>query len=177
MDDSFKKEITSLIVKVGKGDERALISLYEKTAARLMSVALALLHNRQDAEDAVSETFVRIVRYASSYKKSDNGYGWLATITRNCVNDIFHKRRQHVNIDDIVFLGTDGGISEQAQDVAAALDKLNEEERKLIYLRYYCDITVRDIANELRQPRSTVMYKLQKAERKLRGLLCKRPDE
>lgn len=171
VDEVWKKRISELIVRVGKGDERSLVLLYKETAPRLMSIALALLRSKQDAEDAVSETFVRVVRYAAGFKRRDNGYGWLATITRNCANDILKKRREHINIDEVFGLTGSGGIDETRSDITAALGGLSEEERELIVMRYYGDITVRDIAKEQGQPRSTVMNKLQRAEEKLRKIL------
>ncbi|MDR0425905.1 MAG: sigma-70 family RNA polymerase sigma factor, partial [Clostridiales bacterium] len=59
----------------------------------------------------------------------------------------------------------------EALDIRSALGKLDREEKKLIYLRYYNDITVRDIAQMLGIPKSTVQYKLKSAEKKLREQL------
>lgn len=175
MDECAKNEISGLIKKVALGDENALILLYEKTAARLLSIATALTHNRSDAEDAVSETFIRVVKYAKSFYVNDNGYGWIATIARNCATDILKKRRPDVNVDDLFSLSSDSDFNDDKADIQAALNALDKEEQKLIYLYYYNDKTVRDIADMLNIPKSTVQYRITRVENKLKELL--RPPE
>ena len=172
MNDDEKKEINGLLVKVGDGDEQSLILLYKKVSQRLFGIVLGLLRNRQDAEDAVSETFVRIVKYAPGFKRNDNGYGWLATIARNCAVDILKQRRDFADIDAVFDLAAASPDVDADIDIDAAMSKLERQEREIVLLRYYGDITVRDIAKIIGLPKSTVMYKLQRAEDKLRTILA-----
>jgi RNA polymerase sigma-70 factor (ECF subfamily) len=166
-----KKLINNLVIAVGKSDEQSLILLYQAISGRLLSIAKGLLKNHQDAEDAVSEAFVRIVKYAPSYKKSNNAYGWAATILRNCAIDILKNKQIDTNIDDAYGLAAESEDIDTKIDIRAALFKLEEQEREILLLRYYGDLTVRDIAKKLNLPKSTVMNKLQQAEKKLLRLL------
>lgn len=170
MNDDEKKLINSLLVKVGEGDEQSLILLYKTVAQRLFSIVMGLLGNRQDAEDAVSETFVRIVKYAAGFKRNDNGYGWMATIARNCAVDILNSRHDFADIDDVFGLAAQSADVDADIDLAAAMNSLEPQEREIVLLRYYGDITVRDIAKKIGLPKSTVMYKLKQAEDKLRKI-------
>lgn len=171
MNDDEKKQINSLLIKVGGGDEQSLILLYKTVAQRLFSIAMGLLRNRQDAEDAVSETFVRIVRYAHGFKRNDNGYGWMATIARNCAVDILKQRHDYADIDEVFGLAAASADVDADLDIGAAMSSLEPQEREIVLLRYYGDITVRDIAKKIGLPKSTVMYKLKQAEDKLRKIL------
>lgn len=73
----------SWICRTGSGDRDAFCRLYERTGRILFSYALSLLHNREDAEDAVHDTFLKIRSAAHLYTPMGKPLAWMLTIERN----------------------------------------------------------------------------------------------
>ncbi|WP_244504589.1 sigma-70 family RNA polymerase sigma factor [Jannaschia faecimaris] len=79
------------------GDRAAFGHLYDATAAKLFGVALRVLGNRAEAEDALQDIYVKIWRNADRYRV--NGLSpitWLATVARNHCIDILRRKRAEV---------------------------------------------------------------------------------
>ena len=66
LDRTRSAQLEDWIDRTGKGEKDAFCSLYVQTKRILFSYALSILHNREDAEDAVQDTYLRI-RSASSW--------------------------------------------------------------------------------------------------------------
>ena len=175
MTETERQHINELIVDVAKGDKKSLGELFTLCYSGLFSVAKNITRSREGAEDVVQESFIKVVRSAETFKKKDNGYGWLCTIVRNTALSYVKKTGQHSkNIDECYELfdaSSDPGLTQQRAEIRAALDGLKPDERRLLYLKYYCDMTVRDIAAAENMKKSTVAYNITAAEKKLKELL------
>ena len=170
-----RETVGRMIKLVAGGDERALISIYDTVGGRLLSVAMGVTRNLQAAEDAVSESFIKVVNYASQFQ-GGNGYAWLCTIVRNTALNILKKEkyRQGGDIDGFFNL-TDGrdyaAASDTAIEVERAMKVLDSRERLCIWLKYFNDCTVREIADETKLSKSTVQDVIKQAEKKLKEYL------
>src|SRR5919198_924677 len=79
-----------LIERIGDGDRGAFETLYSRYARPLFGLALRRLGEREQAEDAVQETFASVWRSASSYRPERGpGAPWLYTVARNAIVDRF----------------------------------------------------------------------------------------
>ena len=123
-------------------DKTELKALYEK----LFQYCYSRLSDRDRAEDAVQETFLRFLEHPE-YQGSGKEQQYLYTIARNlCI--YAYRRRPHEELAEDV-------IDESAQDpshpdrmlLRAILDGLPEDERELIVLRYVSGLSVREIAS------------------------------
>ena len=96
------RQVNMCIVDISDGEISSLETLSSLVSARMLSVALSVLHNRVLAEDAVQDAFVKIVDNASRFNAGTNGYAWICKITQNCALNILRheRRRQTTNIDD-----------------------------------------------------------------------------
>lgn len=176
MTDDEKKLINGLIVNVAKGDKKSLGELFTLCYKGLFSVAKNITRSVQGAEDVLQETFIRVVRSAGTFRKKDNGYGWLCVITRNTAlnyrkkNGVYSEK----DIDECYELFDPASDPERAEEkiaLRAAFSALDPEGRRLLYLKYYCDMTVREIASAEGMKKSTVSYGILRAEEKLKELL------
>ena len=173
--ESERDAVGRMIKLVARGDERALISIYDTVGGRLLSVAMGVTRNLQAAEDAVSESFIKIVNYASQFQ-GGNGYAWLCTIVRNTALNILKKEkyRQGEDIDGFFNL-SDGrdfaSASDTAIEVERAMKVLDSRERLCVWLKYFNDYTVREIAEETKLGKSTVQEVIKRAEEKLKKYL------
>ena len=73
----------SLFSRIGAGEKDAFCELYEQISNIVFSYALSLLRNREDAEDAMQETFLKIRSAAHLYVPMGKPMAWIFTITRN----------------------------------------------------------------------------------------------
>ena len=124
-------ELAGLLARLALRDRAAFATLYDIAAPKLFGVCLRMLRDRQLAEDALQEVFVRIWRHAGDYRPPPpNGSGngsmaWLVTIARNHAIDVLRSRKsraagRHQPLDEIGELPTPGPDPEQAAISASA---------------------------------------------------------
>ncbi len=176
MTDAEVKQINNLISGVADGDEKSLCELYTLCYKGLFSVAKNITRERAAAEDVIQDVFVKVVRSAKSFKKKDNGYGWLCVITRNTALSYIKKNSLNSfdDIDECFALFDPDTCPEKTDErleIRSALENLSPPERKLLYLKYYCDMTVREIAAATGAKKSTAAYGILRAEEKLKEFL------
>ena len=73
----------TIFYRIGAGDKTAFCELYEKTRNAVFSYALSLLCNREDAEDAMQEAYLKIRSAAHLYQPMGKPMAWVFTIARN----------------------------------------------------------------------------------------------
>jgi RNA polymerase sigma-70 factor (ECF subfamily) len=76
LNDSEKESITRLVLRVARGDETALIEIYNLVGGRLLSVAMGITRDIHLAEDVLSESFLKISKYAHQFR-GGQGYYYL----------------------------------------------------------------------------------------------------
>lgn len=104
--------------------------------------------DRYLAEDIVQETYLRFWQ-SHSYEDSGKELAYLYTIARNLCVDEFRKPKTQA-IEDIPELKSDESYEPEKRingiDIDAALDKLSDELREIVMLRYTNDMAITDIA-------------------------------
>lgn len=147
---------------------------------RLFSAAVCICGNDKDAEDLVFRTLSHAVAKIGQYGKRSSFFSWLYSILAN-----FHRmdmRRKGFNA--LVFSEELPERKDPSPDPAESLDyqmesaivretteQLPESLREIIILRYFEDLSLREIAAMLKLPLSTVKFRLHFAKRKLRAKL------
>jgi len=140
--------------------------------------ACLILGNRADAEEAVQEAFLRAWRFRDSLTSVPSIKPWLYRVV---VNSCYSKLRQeiphrdHRSSDEPLGHmsgsaedpGTLAQQTEVAETVLAALHRLPASLRVPIVLRYYADLSERDIALAIGRRQGTVKSRLHEARRRL----------
>ncbi len=168
-------QLNALLSLLRKGNADALDDIYQAGGRRMYALARGIV-GPADADDVISESFLKIARGIRSFREDTNGYAWVMRIVRNTAFDFLRKRkvRAEENLDAFFHL-TDERYSpdrrEEALALEEALEKLSGAERKMIYYRYYLDFTVREIALETGMSKSAVARAALNAEEKLKKLL------
>jgi RNA polymerase sigma-70 factor (ECF subfamily) len=136
--------------------------------------AYLILGNRLDAEDAVQEAFLRAWRFRDSLAKQSSFKPWLYRVVVNTCNS---KLRQELPHRD--HRGSDGDLAGAttrddapsrialSSDVTRALGDLPLDLRIVIVLRYYADLSEREIAVAIGRKQGTVKSRLHEARRRL----------
>lgn len=107
--------------------------------------------NEHDAEDVVSDVFVKVFNGLSDFDENKASLStWIYTITRNAVIDYFRASKRLCELPEELYSedDTEQNIinAEMLERLADALERLNERERDIIVLHYYSGRTLKDIA-------------------------------
>lgn len=94
MTDDAKRQLNNLICAVADGDAESLDDIYVIAAKRMYVAALTIVGERAAAEDVVSDSFIKVARFAKKYKTQTDALGWLLKIVRNTALDYLRKRKR-----------------------------------------------------------------------------------
>ena len=132
-------------------------------------LAMSILKNSNDAEDAVSETVLTAYEHLSSLKKNDSFKAWMMTILVNVSKKMLRKKKRVVLYDDLGLFekSTDEGACEMWEAVLT----LNAKYAKVVILYYYEGFSTREIARILHIPEGTVKSRLSRARSKLQQII------
>ena len=132
--------------------------------------------NPQDAEDLVSCVFMKVFQKLDTFDESKASLStWIFTITRNTVYDFYGTRKDFSELPEDI--ADDGKIDENLlneemlEQLADALESLDERSRDLIILHYYSGLTLKEIADRMQMsyPNAKVIHK--KALRAMQAVL------
>lgn len=137
----------------------------------LLHIAYNLLRSEPDAEDAVQETFVRLVTRRPAFRDSEHEKAWLIRVTINIARNML-KASSRIRCTDGLpetAAPADGApAAEQSLDLLRAVLALPERYGTVVHLYYYEDMSIREIARALRLPAATVGTRLARARELLR---------
>ena len=167
MNDELRRDVNEILLKMYNGDLSAIDALYSKVSDRMFLVAMSFVHEKGAAEEVVQDSFLKIYRNIFMFRRHDNGYAWIMTIVRNvALNTIRKQKRQSaLSLDDFYSLAApEETHSDESGDLFNALKSLIKAEQQALWYRYYCDMTVRQVAVAMRLPKSTTVDLIKKAE-------------
>ncbi len=151
-----------LIQRVAGGDANAFEVLYHRYVRSVFGLALRRLGDRMRAEDAVQETFAAVWRSARTYR-AERGPGapWLYAVARNAIVDRARGRQEPPGeVPDAA--SSEPTPEERAETsyvswrVHRALSGLPDNEREVIELAYYAELSQSEVAQFLGIPLGTV---------------------
>jgi len=160
-------------------DLGAFEALYESHGPRMKSLALNLLGNRSDAEDAVQEAFLRAYKNRHSFRSDAALWTWVYRILLNACHDIGRGRAarrdsQTVEADAAIDLPTPAGDCPMRLTLQRAVDGLAPIYRDVFLLCEVEGYTHREVADMLEIPEGTSKGRLFEARRQLKLTLAGR---
>jgi RNA polymerase sigma-70 factor (ECF subfamily) len=160
------------IKRCQQGDREVFRHIVERYQKRAVAHALAILFNRDDAEDAVQEAFIDAFRAIATFDTSRTFYQWFYVLLRNRCYKMTARRRLTESIDEAVLVDPRPGVNNETRlALEKALQSLTREEREIIGLKYFSGLSYDELAVQLQIPRGTVMSRLFSARRRLKGQL------
>ena len=159
------------------GDCEQFEVLVRKYERELMGHALAFLGNREDALDAVQETFLRAFKTVASFRAGRKFYPWLYSILRNLCTDIYREKAKEEELEKMLWRPEEmcsdlAETDERTQLLWKALGSLSQEQREIIVLRHLEGKKYEEISELLDIASGTVMSRLSRARAALKELLC-----
>lgn len=157
-------------------DNQRFDDLYQKYAVIVFRTAYIFLLNKDDAEDIVQEVFIKYFISNKTFNDDDHEKAWILTVTANLSKNVLRsKSRQNLELDDtikIVDHKFDKAITNHL-DLEEAMKKLTANQRLVIYLFYYEQIPIKNIAKIMKSNENTVKSHLLRAKSKMKTYLEK----
>jgi RNA polymerase sigma-70 factor (ECF subfamily) len=157
--------------------------LYTEYASFMYKIAYKILDDKNSAEDAVQEAFVRILKYIDKKKETDCHIlkPLIVMITRNVSIDIYRKRKKQIDLsyEDIEETVPDSGLTTEeitieniiSNQIAAKIKELNPSYADIISLKYYYHYNIAEISGILNIAPDNVRTRLHRAKNSLLKLL------
>ena len=151
----------SLVKQYIQGNESCLEMLIKRHKNRLFTTIILIVKDSYIAEDIFQETFIKIIKNLKTGKYNEEGkfLPWAARIARNMAIDYFRKTKRMPTITDssgqdvfrTIKIKTENREqqiirSEKESLVRAAIEKLPAEQRQVLILRHYGDLSFKEIA-------------------------------
>lgn len=177
-----------------EGDAAAWRELIDAYSGRVFGLMLRQCRDRELAEELTQATFVQIVEKLGDYDEQGKFEAWLFRIAMNRLRDEMRRRKRHAVPTDFDGAPPDesGRLAGPARDAVSphaalaqqerigelmtAINRLNEADQQVIYMRYTADLSFQQIADALEQPLGTVLARGHRALKKLRDLMTEAED-
>jgi RNA polymerase sigma-70 factor (ECF subfamily) len=172
-----QRDLEQIIIGCKRGDEACFSQLIDIYAKRCFGYFYRLSGSREISEDLLSELFVKLVEKISSYRGGSFD-GWLFTMASNLFHDhLRFKQRQTRLLNgqgrrvQLQPTHSDGFNTDEFDELQGALGKLDSDVRELIMMRYYSQLSFKEISQSRGEPIGTTLSKLHRGMKRLRELM------
>jgi RNA polymerase sigma factor (sigma-70 family) len=165
---------------VRNGDASAFGTLVQSHQEAAFRAAYLILHDAQAAEDIAQDGFVRAFRQLHRFREEDPFRPWLLRIVTNlALNETRRRKRGLALLERFGRLAprTVPGpesvtvSTQEARDVWQAINRLPLDDRLILYLRYFLELSEADMARVIERPAGTVKSRLHRAGRRLKTII------
>lgn len=162
MQEYIKLADDELVKLFARGDNKAFDTLMKRHQTRVFSYIYSIVKNRDVADDLFQETFVKAITTIKQQRYSESGKfsAWISRIAHNLIIDYYRQEKSEnlvsaddgevdvlnrkdladINIEDVL-------VSEQIHaDVRRIIEALPENQREVLLMRYYRDMSFKEIA-------------------------------
>ncbi len=169
-------ELTKLAQRAKKGDDEAFEQLISSVREKLYRTAYAYVRNEQDALDIYQEAIYTAYVTIKKLKKPESFTSWITKILVFKAIDFIRKESRHFSTDDAEVFSTliePEHVDDlmHAMDLSVAFKYLGPKVKTIILLRYYHDLSVKEIAIIMNVPEGTIKSHLNRAKKELKPIL------
>ena len=155
-------DIDALLERVRAGDREAFMTVTRLYQRKVFVMAYSILRDREDALDAVQETFLRLYRKAGLYRPGSSFQGWLLQMAKNISIDHYRRNRKKrqewetsTPIDALPLAAAPGGEGDSAaadlrQAFARSVDTLAERQKMVFIMRHYNELQFQEISEAMK---------------------------
>ena len=186
---AMQTETTRLMLAARSGDREAFDRLCESVRELAFRLAQSLVGSRDDALDLAQEALLRTYRARESFREGEHFLPWFRRILRNTCYSWLRRHGklrargasagdEDQELGDWELADPDASVpldpllaEERGQAFRRALARLGANDREILVLRHYRELTYKELAHVLAIPEGTVMSRLFHARRRLREQL------
>jgi len=182
-------DLAQLVGLAKAGRTEAVEQLVDQYAARLYGLLYRMTGSAADAEDLLQDTYIKMLRGLAAYNEAGRFESWLFSIAANQARDWF---RRHNRAPVATVAATQAATQEDLEAAAGsteaegehrliqmeqedqlqrALAELSPAERQVVTLRFFSDLSFKEIAQVLQVPLGTALARAHRAIKHLRAKL------
>lgn len=170
-------DLGQIIAGCKDGEPESFSKLIDIYSGRLYGYFYRLTGSKETSDDLLSELFVKLVEKISRYRGGSFN-GWLFKIASNIFHDYLRDKQRQRKIlssrkEQLESEKQDGKerYDERFDNLQVQLGKLEEDTRELIMLRFYSQVSFKEIAAMRSEPIGTTLSKVHRGLKKLRELM------
>ena len=163
------------------GDREAFCALVERHQEAAFRTAFLITRDASEAEDVAQEAFVRAYRSIASFRAGGPFKPWLLRIVTNLALNSVRSKGRRAGLLQRFRPGPDEPAAdatlvagEDQTLLLRAINELSEDDRVILYLRYFMDLSERELAIAIGRPTGTVKSRLSRASARLRAVIEQR---
>lgn len=184
-----RKTDYELVEEFVAGSQSGIEILIRRHKNRVFTYIMLMVKNEQLAEDIFQDTFIKVIHSLKAGKYKDNGrfLSWVIRIAHNLVIDHFRKEKQMnmiSNDDTVVDIFNNKKLADKniedsiiydqiCTDIRALIERLPEDQKEVILLRHYGDLSFKEIADQTGVSINTALGRMRYALINLRKLIQK----
>ena len=163
-----------------QNDRELIAALFQRYSGLMYDIAFSILHQQQNAEDAVQETMLKVIRHIAQFRTlpDANIRALLTVMTRNTA---ISQRRRLIRLIsfDMNDEAVQSGLAMQQSDddayarrmLAEQIRRLPAEEQALLRMKYWEQLSHREIGRQLGISEDAVSARLRRLRKKLKTIL------
>lgn len=172
-----EKQVDEYLESLRQGDSSALDCLYEMTSKQIYNICFTYLHDPHDSADALSDTYLAIVKNISKYR-GESGYNWIYTIAKNICLNMLREKKKTLSVDfndeetvNVLHLENEDApkVFDESGIVAIARSVLNEKEFRVVILHAVNGFKFKQIAKLVGGLESSVRWQYNNALKKIKN--------
>jgi len=170
-------DLARIIIGCKNGDSRCFSQVVDMYASRCYGYFYRLTGNGDVSDELLSELFVKLVEKIGSYK-GGSFESWLFKIASNLFHDHLRGKQRRKRLIEVQQEQIESEIAEpkrsddeQVDKLQMRLKRLDPDTRELIMLRFYSQLSFKEIARMRSEPIGTTLAKTHRGLKKLRQLM------
>ena len=178
---------STLVMLTLAGEQRAyevLVVRYEKA---VVAAANAVVRNRHLAEDAAQDAFITAWMKLNILREPEKYASWVCRIAANCAKNMVMRFHTYLSLDTLENTIPDDenssspeelyASSEEKNELHESIKSLPEKVRQIVYMHYFEDLSIAEIADRMRISAGTVKWQLHDGRKRIRKELCAMNEE
>lgn len=168
--------MTDLIKRSKKGDKEAFALLMDMHRQMLYNTALLVLHQEDDALDAIQDAILACWENLPTLRKDQYFKTWLVKILLNKCRDIQRSQSHYAFVEQLPESGEEPDWDTH-MDVGRAMDRLGDQDQLILSLFYYDDLNIRQIAEALSISEGAVRTRLTRSRERFKKIYLQEKGE
>lgn len=172
----MKVNFDSYIELLKEKDNHAFEVIYNATKRGVFAMIISLVYNREVTEDLMQETYMKMLKGLHTYKKGKNFNAWVVQIAKNVAYDYLRSKKNTtmVSLDDNpIPLQSPHEDPLKAMMVEKAMNILSPEEKQIVLLHIFSEMTFKEIAELIQKPSPTIYWTYKQSISKMESHLRK----
>ncbi|MBI4652812.1 sigma-70 family RNA polymerase sigma factor [Candidatus Kuenenbacteria bacterium] len=174
-----------ILWRIQQGKIKAFEEIYNFYAPKIYKFIYFKVSLIEDAEDLTSQTFTKFLKYLTKKKTINNLQALLYNIAKNLIIDFYRQKKQVSLFDDkikdqlvdeknlIENLNLTLDLAIDIKNIKKAIEKLDNEDKEIIILRFVNDLSIREISKILGKSQINIRVSLHRALKRLREMIKK----